>query len=155
MDIETTIPKELRFRVSPRTMQMLGRENISSPVIGVLELVKNAYDADATNVTITFRHASTNEGEITIADDGDGMTLNYEKLYNDLSMLVSPFDDTFDGFVIHLDCDEAPDYSGRVTSSVASAFEFKLEASLDKDGRMEWTLTHRSGETIKENKQWD
>lgn len=68
-------PRELAFRVSPRTMRMLGRENISSPVISVLELVKNAYDADATQVEIIFEKASTDEGYILIADDGEGMDL--------------------------------------------------------------------------------
>ncbi len=54
---------------------MLGRDNISSPTIAVLELVKNAYDADATHVRITFRQASKDGGEILIEDDGEGMDL--------------------------------------------------------------------------------
>lgn len=69
------IPMELAFRVSPRTMRMLGRENISSPVISVLELVKNAYDADASRVEIIFENTSSPDGYIVIADDGVGMDL--------------------------------------------------------------------------------
>ncbi|MBE2222336.1 MAG: ATP-binding protein [Anaerolineae bacterium] len=71
----TPIPSELSFRVSPRTMQMLGRENISSPIISVLELVKNAYDADSTRVEVIFENTSTPDGRIIISDDGEGMNL--------------------------------------------------------------------------------
>lgn len=74
-DTLSSFPSELSFRVSPRTMQMLGRENISSPIISVLELVKNAYDADATRVEVIFENASTQEGRIIIADNGEGMGL--------------------------------------------------------------------------------
>lgn len=79
MMIEITssnVPSELSFRVSPRTMQMLGRENVSSPIISVLELVKNAYDADATEVKVIFENASTPDGRIIIADNGEGMGLD-------------------------------------------------------------------------------
>lgn len=66
-------PQEFGFRVSPRTMQMLGRENISSPVTAVMELVKNAYDADASKIRLLFQRASHGDGSIVIADDGEGM----------------------------------------------------------------------------------
>ena len=51
---EIPIPDALTFRISPRTMQMLGRENVSSPIVAIVELVKNAYDADATYINIDF-----------------------------------------------------------------------------------------------------
>ena len=57
-------------------MQMLGRENVSSPTVALLELVKNAYDADASQVTVVFRAASTKKGSITIEDNGHGMGLD-------------------------------------------------------------------------------
>jgi hypothetical protein len=57
-------------------MQMLGRENISSPVVAVLELVKNAYDADASQVNVIFRRTSRKDGFIVIDDDGEGMDVN-------------------------------------------------------------------------------
>lgn len=66
--------EELSFSISARTALLLGRESISSPVVAVLELVKNAYDADAKNVTVRFRGASTTEGTIEIGDDGHGMS---------------------------------------------------------------------------------
>ena len=70
---EIPVPDTLPFLISPRTMQMLGRENISSPRVAILELVKNAYDADASQVTVRFRRASTEDGSIVIEDDGEGM----------------------------------------------------------------------------------
>jgi signal transduction histidine kinase len=72
---QNNIPSSLGFKVSPRTMQMLGRENISSPVIAVLELVKNAYDADASEVTVRLHRASQPNGTISIEDNGEGMSL--------------------------------------------------------------------------------
>jgi signal transduction histidine kinase len=72
---QKNIPSSLSFKVSPRTMQMLGRENISSPVIAVLELVKNAYDADASEVLVRFHRASQQNGSISIEDNGEGMDL--------------------------------------------------------------------------------
>ena len=62
------------FSITARTALLLGRENISSPVIAVLELVKNAYDADARKVTIRFKKASSPNGVIEISDDGHGMS---------------------------------------------------------------------------------
>ncbi|MBM4464159.1 MAG: sensor histidine kinase [Chloroflexi bacterium] len=66
--------EELSFSITARTALLLGRESISSPVVAVLELVKNAYDADANNATVRFRKAGTSEGTIEISDDGHGMT---------------------------------------------------------------------------------
>lgn len=67
-------PSEVGFQVSARTMQMLGRENVSSPIIALTEIVKNAYDADASSVIIELRNASQSDGIIRILDDGEGMT---------------------------------------------------------------------------------
>jgi signal transduction histidine kinase len=83
---EIPIPDTLTFRISPRTMQMLGRENVSSPIVAILELVKNAYDADASRVTVRFRRASTENGSIVIEDNGAGMDL--EELH-DKWMVIS------------------------------------------------------------------
>jgi len=42
--------------------------------VAVLELVKNAYDADANSVIVRFHKASTHEGTIEVSDDGHGMS---------------------------------------------------------------------------------
>jgi len=64
----------LSFSITARTVLLLGRESISSPVVALLELVKNAYDADANSVIVRFHKASTPEGTIEISDDGHGMS---------------------------------------------------------------------------------
>src|SRR5260370_8234794 len=64
------------FRPRARIIQTIGRDLITNEVIAIQELIKNAYDADATEVILTFRGPlSPGEGEISIADNGDGMRL--------------------------------------------------------------------------------
>ena len=43
---------EAPFRPRARVLQLLGDELIGSPRLAVFELVKNAYDADATEVAV-------------------------------------------------------------------------------------------------------
>lgn len=74
MPRKSSSKQELAFSITARTALLLGRESISSPVVAVLELIKNAYDADARHVTVRFRKASTADGFIEIVDDGYGMT---------------------------------------------------------------------------------
>ena len=59
---------EYPFSFSPRLIRVLGEELVHDKKIAVAELVKNAYDADASEVTLTIA-ADT----ITIEDDGCGM----------------------------------------------------------------------------------
>jgi signal transduction histidine kinase len=61
------------FKPRARLLKLIGSELISDDVVAVTELVKNAHDADATVVTITFHGVTTLEGSITISDDGHGM----------------------------------------------------------------------------------
>ena len=46
--------EELEFRVSAKTAKLIGRENISAVDGAIIELVKNAYDADAECVYIKY-----------------------------------------------------------------------------------------------------
>lgn len=63
------------FRPRARIMQTLGSELISSDIVALTELVKNAYDADATRVTISFSDPlNKGQGSILVADNGHGMT---------------------------------------------------------------------------------
>ena len=57
------------FDFSPKLIKFLGEELIHDKKIAIMELVKNAYDADADKVWITIR-----DDEITIEDNGHGMT---------------------------------------------------------------------------------
>ena len=55
--------------------RLLGDELIGSARLAVFELVKNAYDADATKVVVSL-DLESKEPEITVADNGEGMTLD-------------------------------------------------------------------------------
>src|SRR4051794_1854549 len=64
------------LRPRARIMRTLGDELISSEVVAVVELVKNAYDADATRVLVRFREPlEPGTGGIDVIDDGHGMSL--------------------------------------------------------------------------------
>lgn len=65
-----------RLRPRARIMRTLGDELISSEVVAVIELVKNAYDADATRVLVRFSEPlEQGTGGIDIIDDGHGMSI--------------------------------------------------------------------------------
>ena len=57
-----------------RVLQLLGDELIGSARLAVFELVKNAYDADASEVVVRLNLDSDPEPAITVSDDGEGMT---------------------------------------------------------------------------------
>ena len=55
---------------------MLGDQLIGSNRLAVFELVKNAYDADASEVSLVFSALGTSNEKIIVRDNGEGMTLN-------------------------------------------------------------------------------
>jgi hypothetical protein len=63
---------ELPFTIESRLIRELGERLVRQPEVALLELVKNAYDADARSCEIRLlgNHA------IEIVDDGTGMTLD-------------------------------------------------------------------------------
>jgi signal transduction histidine kinase len=65
-----------RFRFTPDILRRLGEELNPNPDQGILELVKNAYDADATWCEIQLCNVEASGGTIVIADSGDGMDEN-------------------------------------------------------------------------------
>lgn len=62
------------FRFAPDILRRLGEELNPSLDHGVIELVKNAHDADATRCTVSLENVSSPGGTIRVTDDGDGMT---------------------------------------------------------------------------------
>lgn len=69
-------PSQLQFRPRARIIRTIGDQLISGPEAAIIELVKNAYDADASRVTIRFVPPLTpGLGRIEVTDDGHGMTL--------------------------------------------------------------------------------
>lgn len=68
----------LKIRPYARLITMLGDQLIKDESIALIELVKNAYDADAENVHICFQnfnqdYTAKNDSSIIIEDDGNGM----------------------------------------------------------------------------------
>lgn len=64
---------DVSFKVSSGLKNIIGKELITDDFIAVFELVKNAFDADARQVTITFQGLRSNNPCIIIEDDGEGM----------------------------------------------------------------------------------
>ena len=63
------------FKFSPSILSRLGEELIPNPDQGILELVKNSYDADATICEIELLNTEEIGGSIVISDNGMGMDL--------------------------------------------------------------------------------
>lgn len=74
---EVTDSKGHALRPRARILRTLGEELISSETVAILELVKNAYDADARIIQVTFSTSlEKGEGRLDISDDGHGMSLS-------------------------------------------------------------------------------
>ena len=65
---------DVPFSVTARVAMQLGRESISNSIVAILELVKNAYDADAETVQIRFGNLDKANPLLVIEDNGHGMT---------------------------------------------------------------------------------
>ncbi len=69
------------FRPSARLIRTIGDDIIKDVYAAVIELIKNAYDADANKVELKFIDlANIEKSKIIIKDDGHGM--NYETVVN-------------------------------------------------------------------------
>jgi signal transduction histidine kinase len=66
---------ELYFGIDARHIRQLGQELVGDRTTAVTELVKNAYDADATTVQLRFLRAGRKGGALEVEDDGNGMSL--------------------------------------------------------------------------------
>lgn len=67
---------DVRFRARARLIQLLGEELISNEVVALIELVKNAYDADASSVLIRIGPNESVQPSILVRDNGVGMSLD-------------------------------------------------------------------------------
>jgi signal transduction histidine kinase len=72
--VKTVLDKgTIPFQVEGRLLQELGERLVAKPEVALVELIKNAYDADSSSCEVHLDKA----GKIlTIADKGHGMTLN-------------------------------------------------------------------------------
>lgn len=63
------------FRPRARLLSLLGEQLITDQAVGLIELVKNSYDADATCVNVALLGLSRTEStRIEIRDNGCGMS---------------------------------------------------------------------------------
>ncbi len=69
-----TSPDSERLRFSTAILRLLGEELNPSPDQGILELIKNSYDADARTCTVELKGIHIAGGSIRLLDDGAGMT---------------------------------------------------------------------------------
>jgi HSP90 family molecular chaperone len=72
--------KKLHFEVDSELLLQLGEELVARRSVALGDLIKNAYDADATEVTVEFRDVSRLGGQIVVTDNGEGMT--FETIQN-------------------------------------------------------------------------
>ena len=70
------MPESGSYRIRPagRHILTIGRDLVQDPYAAVIELVKNAYDADSPNAVIAFERMDNEEYRISVADSGHGMT---------------------------------------------------------------------------------
>ncbi len=71
--------KAIQFKFSGKMARLLGRESVSSDVAALFELIKNAYDADAEKVDISFENFTSKNkknARIIIKDNGYGMNMD-------------------------------------------------------------------------------
>lgn len=67
-------PEKLHFKTSSGIKNIVGKDLITDRFVAIFELVKNAYDAKASNVIVSFDYSLAEESQtLTIRDNGSGM----------------------------------------------------------------------------------
>ena len=66
--------RKVGFTVDAGLIQRLGYELVGRAETAVSELIKNAYDADATVVDVNFIDSNVKGGTLIVSDNGVGMT---------------------------------------------------------------------------------
>ncbi|MBS3668116.1 sensor histidine kinase [Vreelandella boliviensis] len=69
-------PTNVRFSVDAGHIQRLGVELVGKKDTALSELIKNAFDADATEVNLNFQDSNIAGGTLIISDNGSGMTMD-------------------------------------------------------------------------------
>ncbi|HML22077.1 MAG TPA: ATP-binding protein [Aggregatilinea sp.] len=71
----------MSFAVDASILVQLGEQLVTRRSIALAELIKNAYDADATHVHVILENITKPGGMIVVHDDGVGMTLDSIRQY--------------------------------------------------------------------------
>lgn len=74
VELSTLDPNYAHFSVDAGHIARLGLELVAKQQTALAELVKNAYDADATEAKVTFKNADDVGGTLEIWDNGTGMS---------------------------------------------------------------------------------
>lgn len=77
----------VRFSVDAGIINRLGKELVGKAETAISELIKNAYDAEASYCNLVFVNAQRPCGILAIEDDGNGMT--YDELINGFMRISS------------------------------------------------------------------
>ena len=65
-----TAKKDYHIRPAGRHIFTIGRDLIQDDVAAIVELIKNSFDADASEVRVSFLGKSDSEYQVFISDDG-------------------------------------------------------------------------------------
>lgn len=79
--------EHVRFSVDAGIINRLGKELVGRAETAISELIKNAYDAEASYGNLVFKDAYSPGGTLVIEDDGNGMT--YDELINGFMRISS------------------------------------------------------------------
>ena len=79
--------EHVRFSVDAGIINRLGKELVGRAETAISELIKNAYDAEASYVHLIFKNAYVAGGSLVIEDNGTGMT--YSELINGFMRISS------------------------------------------------------------------
>lgn len=79
----------LRLRISGNLIRELGEESVSNANVALMELIKNAYDAEAKCVTVSVKDGSApSKARLVIEDNGMGM--GYQDITEKWAVIASP-----------------------------------------------------------------
>ena len=79
--------EHVRFSVDAGIINRLGKELVGRAETAISELIKNAYDAEASYVHLIFKNQSRPGGSLKIEDNGNGMS--YDELINGFMRISS------------------------------------------------------------------
>jgi hypothetical protein len=68
----------LYFDSDSSLLKRVGPESISNPIVAIVEIIKNSFDADAGKVKIIFGNIKQGRGTISIIDDRTGQIVTLE-----------------------------------------------------------------------------
>src|SRR6266576_2690694 len=81
MSADQPKPTKEHFEVDSALLSEIGEKLVTTPHVALAELVKNAYDADATEVRVTIAADQQGMRTVEVRDNGHGMTMEAVRRY--------------------------------------------------------------------------